>query len=64
MYNDAVIRHLSTQRDELLAHYIRGQKLALSMCHNNHVKGKGKYFSRWKALLKDVNKDEMKVAVV
>ena len=24
MYNDAVIKHLSTQRDELLAHYIRG----------------------------------------
>jgi len=34
------------------------------MCHTNHIKGKGKYFSRWKALLKDVSKDEMREAVV
>ena len=64
IYNDAVIKHLSTQRDELLAHYIRGQKLALSICHDNHRKGKGKYFSRWKGLLKDAGKKEAKAEVM
>lgn len=54
-YNDAVIKHLSLQRDELLAHYIRGQKLALSHCHNKLLQGKSKYFSRWKAITKRGN---------
>lgn len=57
-YNDAAIKHLSNQRDELLAHYIRGQKLALSLCHNKHLRAKGRYFSKWSNILKEqINED-------
>lgn len=64
MYNDAVIKHLSHQRDELLAHYIRGQKLALSLCHNKHLRAKGKYFGRWGGMLKDAINQEAKGVVL
>lgn len=57
-YNDAMIKHLSLQRDELLQHYIRGQRLGLSMCRENHIKGKGKYFNVWKAIFIEAKKVE------
>ena len=63
-YNDAVIKHLSLQRDELLAHYIRGQRLALSLCHDNHLRGKGKYFARWRGMLSAAGNEEGKAEVL
>jgi len=34
-----MIGHLNLQRDELLDHYVRSQKLALSLLRENHRKG-------------------------
>lgn len=45
--NDTVLKHLSLQRDELLEHYVRAQKLALALCTNNLTKAKGKRFNVW-----------------
>ena len=56
--NDTVLKHLSLQRDELLEHYVRAQKLGLALCSNNLTKAKGKRFNVWRSLLKDNNRDE------
>jgi hypothetical protein len=45
--SDAVLKHLSLQRDELLEHYVRAQKLGLALCSNNITKGKSKFFRHW-----------------
>jgi hypothetical protein len=54
---DAVLKHLSLQRDELLEHYIRSQKLALALCRDNHIKGKGKRFNVWAGMRKEGGKE-------
>lgn len=62
--SDAVLKHLSLQRDELLEHYVRAQKLGLSLCMNNHTKGKGKFFRVWQNCKKNIERDEKQVGVI
>ena len=62
--SDAVLKHISLQRDELLEHYVRAQKLALALWQNNLTKGKGKFFRVWKSCLKDVGRDEKQSEVI
>lgn len=50
--SDGILKHLSAQRDELLQHFIRGQKLALALCCDNLKKDKGQAFNLWKSLCK------------
>ena len=39
---------MNIQRDELLDHFIRSQKLALSALAQNHIRSKRKAFNRWR----------------
>ena len=45
---DEAIDHLAIQRENLLGHYIRGQKLAVALCKNNYLKTTFRAFMRWK----------------
>lgn len=45
---DEAIDHLAIQRENLLGHYIRGQKLAVALCKNNYLKSVFRAFMRWK----------------
>lgn len=45
---DEAIDHLAIQRENLLGHYIRGQKLAVALCKNNYLKTCFRAFLRWK----------------
>lgn len=45
---DDGIDHLAIQRENLLGHYIRGQKLAIALCKNNYLKTVFRAFLRWK----------------
>ena len=47
--SSAIINHLGTQRDELLGHCVRGQKLALSMLRDSVRRSRGGAFDLWKA---------------
>jgi hypothetical protein len=62
--SDAVLKHLSLQRDELLEHYVRAQKLGLALCQNNHTKGKGKFFKVWQNCKQAVERDEKQAEVI
>ena len=55
---DVDLKDFSLQRDELLEHYIRGQRLALSACHERLLSGKKRAFSIWAGLLKGVRRAE------
>jgi len=46
--NSAIINHLNIQRDELLEHYVRSQKLGLALLKDNHRKSRGLAFDIWK----------------
>lgn len=39
---------LAFQRDNLFGHFMRGQKLAITLCKNNALKSKFRAFMRWK----------------
>jgi len=45
---DNSIDNLAIQRENLLGHFIRGQKLALALFNNNYRKSIGRAFIRWK----------------
>ena len=45
---DEAIENLAIQRENLLGHYIRGQKLAIALCKNNYLKSLFRAFLRWK----------------
>jgi predicted RNase H-like nuclease (RuvC/YqgF family) len=45
---DEAIDQLAIQRENLLGHYIRGQKLAIALCKNNYLKTCFRAFLRWK----------------
>jgi len=45
---DQAIEHLNIQRDNLLQHFFKGQKLALAKIHNNYLATLFRAFSRWK----------------
>ncbi len=46
------------QRSELLDHYIRAQKLALSAMKDSHRRYKGKAYMRWIQMQRDQHKKE------
>ena len=54
--NSAIINHLNTQRDELLNHYVRSQKLALGLLKDNHRRSRGLAFDVWKEHTKESRK--------
>ena len=62
--NDNTLKHLSLQRDELLEHYIRGQKLSLSACRNKHLKGLGVALSKWKDLVRFEQRQEKQREII
>ena len=45
---DDAIEHLQIQRENLVQHFISGQKLALVLGKNNHQKAMFKAFIKWK----------------
>lgn len=45
---DDAIDHLAVQRETLLGHYMRGQKLAVALMRNNYLKTMFRSFMRWK----------------
>jgi len=45
---EEAIDHLAIQRETLLGHYIRGQKLAVALIKNNYLKTTFRAFLRWK----------------
>jgi hypothetical protein len=47
---DEAIDHLAIQRENLLGHYIRGQKLAVALIKNNYLKTVFRAFLRWKRM--------------
>ena len=50
---DENIENLNIQRDNLLLHYISGQKLAIALGKNNHIKSMFRAFIKWKKATKD-----------
>ena len=46
--NSSIINNLNTQRDELLTHYVRAQKLALGLLKDNQRRSRGLAFDIWK----------------
>ena len=45
---DQAIDHLNIQRDNLLEHFIKGQRLALAKVNNNYLATLFRSFARWK----------------
>lgn len=45
---EEAIDHLAIQRESLLGHYIRGQKLAVALFKNNYLRTVARAFLRWK----------------
>jgi hypothetical protein len=45
---DQAIDHLNIQRDNLLEHFIKGQRLALAKVNNNYLATMFRAFARWK----------------
>mmetsp|Transcript_2768 Transcript_2768/g.4733 ORF Transcript_2768/g.4733 Transcript_2768/m.4733 type:complete len:148 (-) Transcript_2768:325-768(-) len=62
--SEAQLKHLSLQRDELLEHYIRSQRLALALWRDNYTKGKGKIFKLWQELKKGAAQEEAQMQVM
>ena len=56
--NNAILSHLHLQRTELLDHYIRAQKLALSSMNTSHRKYKGMVFNIWDNCRKECIRSE------
>mmetsp|Transcript_48978 Transcript_48978/g.36063 ORF Transcript_48978/g.36063 Transcript_48978/m.36063 type:complete len:86 (+) Transcript_48978:1435-1692(+) len=56
--NDA-IENLTLQRDNLLQHYISGQKLAFILARNNYNKSTYRAFIRWKRFTKEYEQDRL-----
>ena len=50
---DEQIENLGIQRDSLLQHYIAGQRLALALGKNNHMRTMFRAFIRWKKETRD-----------
>ncbi len=50
---DEAIENLGIQRDSLLQHYIAGQKLALALGRNNHLRTLFRAFIKWKKETRD-----------
>jgi len=50
---DEAIENLGIQRDSLLQHYIAGQKLALALGRNNHLRTMFRAFIKWKKETRD-----------
>lgn len=58
-----MINHMNIQRDELLDHFIRAQKLGLSALIENHVRSKRKAMRRWKEEVFEQRRDEFNQAI-
>jgi hypothetical protein len=50
---DEQIENLGIQRDSLLQHYIAGQRLALALGKNNHMRTLFRAFIKWKKETRD-----------
>ena len=50
---DDAIENLALQREHLLANFIRGQRMALSLCHSNYKKSLQRAWNRWKSQCQD-----------
>lgn len=61
---DYDLKDYSLQRDELLEHYIRGQRLALAACHERLLSGKKKAFATWASILKAARRAEGQLKVM
>jgi len=59
-----ILKLLSAERDGLLEHYLRAQKLALALCRDNHIKGKGVAFRVWQELRKGNSQAEAQAEVM
>ena len=44
---------LAFQRENLFGHFVRGQKLAVTLIKNNHLKSMFRAFIRWKRFCQD-----------
>ena len=62
--NDALLKHLSFQRDELLEHYIRGQKLALSACKARQLKAFRICWLQWHRVINYEKRQEAQERIV
>ena len=56
--NSAIINHLNIQRDELLEHYVRSQKLGLALLKDNQRRSRGLAFDVWKEFTKVARKSD------
>lgn len=57
---DEALENLNIQRENLLEHYISGQKLAIALGRNNHQRSMFRAFLRWKRFTK--NYEQMQLA--
>ena len=56
---DQAIDHLNIQRDNLLEHFIKGQKLALAKINNNYLASLFRAFARWKRMCHSEEQKEL-----
>lgn len=56
---DDAIDHLAVQRETLLGHYMRGQKLAVALMRNNYLKTMMRAFMRWKRVNQEFETREL-----
>ena len=56
---DQAIDHLNIQRDNLLEHFIKGQKLALAKVNNNYLATLFRAFARWKKMCQQGEQKEL-----
>lgn len=56
---DQAIDHLNIQRDNLLEHFIKGQRLALAKVNNNYLATVFRAFARWKKHCQRREQDEL-----
>lgn len=56
---DQAIDHLNIQRDNLLEHFIKGQRLALAKVNNNYLATIFRAFARWKKYCQQSEQGEL-----
>lgn len=56
---DQAIDHLHIQRDNLLEHFVNGQRLALTKVNNNYLATVYRAFSRWRRYVEHGEQGEL-----
>ena len=56
---DQAIDHLNIQRENLLEHFIKGQRLALAKLNNNYLVTVFRSFARWKRFVMQGEQGEL-----